>query len=129
MMRDSSNVGPYSRFLQRGIVDGRSREGRYLRSFRAELVEHLGGKLSASQTILVERVCFLRLRAALFDEQLIEGKPLGELDYRVYMAISNALVRATRELGPGSATVAKGLTLDEHIAAMPRQGSGRGAAA
>jgi hypothetical protein len=44
-------------------------------------------------------VCFLRLRAALFDEKLIEGKPLGELDYRVYMAISNALVRATRELG------------------------------
>jgi hypothetical protein len=50
----------------------------------------------------VERITFLRLRAALFDEQFLEqGKPLGELDYRVYMALSNSLVRATRELGLG----------------------------
>jgi hypothetical protein len=58
--------------------------------------------LTVAQRILIERISFLRLRAALFDEQFLEqGKPLGELDYRVYMAISNSLVRATRALGVG----------------------------
>ena len=92
--------GPYSRLLARGEYDGRSREGRYLRACKRELERELGGKLTTAQRILVERVCFLRLRAALFDERLLmHGKELGELDYRVYCAISNALVRATRELG------------------------------
>jgi len=92
--------GPYSRLLARGEYDGRSREGRYLRACKRELEKELGTKLTTAQRILVERVCFLRLRAALFDERLLmHGKELGELDYRVYCAISNALVRATRELG------------------------------
>ena len=71
---------------------------------RQELEDHLGGRanITIAQRILIERICFLRLRAALFDEKFLgEGKPLGELDYRVYMAISNSLVRATRELGVG----------------------------
>jgi hypothetical protein len=94
-------TGPYSRWLtEGGSYSGRSREGRFLNACRKELEDHLGGNLSVAQKILVERICFLRLRAALFDEQFLDTrKPLGELDYRVYMAISNSLVRATRELG------------------------------
>jgi hypothetical protein len=68
------------------------------------LEDHLGGaaNITVAQKILIERISFLRLRAALFDEKFLEeGKPLGELDYRVYMAISNSLVRVTRELGVG----------------------------
>ena len=96
-------TGPYSRWLtDGGDYSGRSREGRFLNACRKELEDHLGGKanITVAQKILIERICFLRLRAALFDEQFLDaGKPLGELDYRVYMAISNSLVRATRELG------------------------------
>ena len=56
--------------------------------------------MTVGQRILVERICFLRLRAYLFDEEFLkEGKPLGELGYRIYMALSNSLVRATKALG------------------------------
>src|SRR5882762_11236950 len=78
-------TGPYSRWLtEGGDYSGRSREGRFLNACRKELEDHLGGNLSVAQKILVERISFLRLRAALFDEQFLDTrKPLGELDYRV----------------------------------------------
>jgi hypothetical protein len=97
--------GPYSRWLtDGGTYNGSSREGRFLDHCRKELEDHLGGKdnITVAQRILIERICFLRLRAYLFDERFLDtGRPLGELDYRVYMAIVNSLVRATKALGLG----------------------------
>jgi hypothetical protein len=98
--------GPYSKLLARGSVSGRSRNGRFLAAAREELTEHLGGPLSAAQRILVERVAWLRLHVALFDEKVADRtEPMSDRDRASYLAFSNSLVRATRELGlkPASA--------------------------
>ena len=93
--------GPYSKLLARGCVSGRTRNGRFLAAAREELTQHLGGgPLSAAQRILVERVAWLRLHVALFDEKVANrGQPMTGKDRASYLAFSNSLVRATRELG------------------------------
>jgi hypothetical protein len=108
--------GPYSKLLARGSVSGRSRNGRFLAAAREQLTEHLGGgQLSAAQRILVERVAWLMLHVALFDEKVAtRGGPMSDRDRASYLAFSNSLVRATRDLGldPAAAPVP---TLDDHI--------------
>src|SRR4051794_26474767 len=99
MAKVHSPIGPHSRLLARGSVDGRSREGRFLAAVRAELAKHLGGDISAAARILVDRVAWLRLHVALLDEKVGMGGSFTDHDRRQYLAFSNALVRATRELG------------------------------
>jgi hypothetical protein len=100
MARNRPGNGPYSRLLARGSVSGRSRNGRFLAAVREELTEHLGGgPLTAGQRILVERIAWLRLHVALFDEKVANrDEPMSDRDRRSYLAFSNSLVRATREL-------------------------------
>jgi hypothetical protein len=43
-------------------IDGRSREARALRRFRAQLIEHVGGKPNVAQEALIQSICQLRLR-------------------------------------------------------------------
>jgi hypothetical protein len=109
--------GPYSKLLARGSVSGRSRNGRFLASAREELTVHLGGgPLTAAQRILVERIAWLRLHVALFDEKVADrAEPMGDRDRASYLAFSNSLVRATRELGLEPAA-AKPMTLAEYLA-------------
>jgi hypothetical protein len=93
--------GPYSKLLARGSVKGTSRNGRFLAAARKELIKHLGGEpLSAAQHILIGRIAWLMLHVALFDEKTAQGRaPMTDLDRRSYLAFSNSLVRATREIG------------------------------
>ncbi len=109
--------GPYSKLLARGSVSGRTRNGRFLAAAREELALHLGGgPLSAAQRILVERVAWLRLHVALFDEKVANrSTPMSDHDRASYLAFSNSLVRATRELGLQPAA-AKAPTLADYIA-------------
>jgi hypothetical protein len=114
--------GPYSKLLARGSVNGRSRPGRFLAHAREQLTAHLGGgPLSAAQKILVERIAWLMLHVALFDEKTAEGNaPMTDHDRRSYLAFSNALVRATRDLGL-EPTAAPTPSLDDFIASLPRR--------
>jgi|SRR5580704_13034813 hypothetical protein len=115
--------GPYSKLLARGCVSGRTRNGRFLAAAREELIHHLGGSpLSAAQRILVERVAWLRLHVALFDEKVANrGEPMTGKDRASYLAFSNSLVRATRELG--LQPVAKPQkSLAEHLAELAARG-------
>lgn len=67
--------------------------------------------MTAAQRILVERVAWLRLHVALFDEKVADrDEPMGDRDRASYLAFSNSLVRATRELGL-KAAAAKAPTL------------------
>lgn len=95
-------IGPWSRTLQRGAIgasiDGRSREGRYLRNFEAMLAQHVGGKPSATQRVLIARAAKLALRLELFDERTMAVE-LGERSAREYLALSNHLRLCMRELG------------------------------
>jgi hypothetical protein len=108
-------ITPHSRLLARGCVDGRSREGRFLAAARAEMVAHVGGEVSAAQRVLIDRCAWLRLHVMLLDEKVASGASLTGHDQRSYLAFSNSLVRAMRELGMQPAA-ARQPTLQEYLA-------------
>lgn len=107
-------IGPQSRLLDHGSLDGRSVEGRFLRAIEAQLAEHVGGQPSVSQRLLIARVARVALRLELYDRKLAAGE-FTDHDGRVYNALHNALRLGLRELGMKS-TAAKPLTLTEHLA-------------
>src|ERR1700704_196733 len=88
--------GPYSRVIDRGAVggglDGRSREGRFLRTYEAMLIKHVGGNPSIVQRALINRASRLALHLELLDERAFaDGRGLGETDCHFYVAWTNAL--------------------------------------
>src|SRR5262249_5860482 len=94
--------GPYSRTLDRGAIgrsiDGRSREGRFLRAFETMLTQHIGAP-SAAQRVLISRAARLALRLELFDRKADAAGDMSERDSRQYLAWSNGLSRLLRTLG------------------------------
>src|SRR5215204_5360208 len=71
-------LGPYSRVIDRGAIgaiDGRSREGRFLRAYEKGLIEHVGGTPTITQRALISRTARLALHLELMDERaLAEGR-------------------------------------------------------
>jgi hypothetical protein len=105
-----SRIGPYSRAIDRGAVgwsiDGRSREGRFLRAYEAMLIAHVGGSPSAVQRALIGRAAKLALHCELMDEKALTAGGMGERDARQYVCWSNALARSLSALGIKSASAA-----------------------
>src|SRR5690348_15280845 len=88
-------AGPYSRVIDRGavggLIDGRSREGRFLRQYEAMLTEHCGGAPSIVQRALISRAARLALHLELMDERsLAGGHVFTTHDHQHYVAWSNA---------------------------------------
>jgi hypothetical protein len=98
-------LGAYSKEIVLARPDGRSREGRLVRSMRAALFEHLGGeaRLSAPQRAMVERCAMLQLRCAVLDGKMLDGT-FSEYDAKTYLAFSNSLSRTLAALGLQPAT-------------------------
>jgi hypothetical protein len=94
-----ARVGPYSRAEPLARIDGRTREGRFLKSIRADLIEHVGGRPSATQRALIERLAWLYLRVSQLNSKLASGGGFTAHDSRTYLAWSNSLGRGLRELG------------------------------
>ena len=94
-----THVRPYSRSRALSKIDGRTREARFVKSVRAELIEHLGGLPSVTEHALVERAAWLALRVAQLNAKLAGGDAFTDHDSRTYLAWSNALGRSFRELG------------------------------
>lgn len=96
------SVRPHSKAVIRGSVgdtiDGRSREGRYLRHCEVELTQHVGGKPSFVQKVLITRASRAMLRLQLLDEKLAEGS-WTDHDARTFGGLNNALRLTLRELG------------------------------
>lgn len=102
-------LGPYSRLIDRGAVggaiDGRSREGRFLRAYEKALVVHVGGNPSLVQRALICRAARLALHLELLDEKtLVEGFTFTKHDCYFYVSWSNALGRLLARLGLDPAT-------------------------
>lgn len=93
-------IGPYSRPASMAKIDGRSADGRFLRRVRAEMALHCGGKPSATQHALIDRIAWLRLRIAAMDGNTALAKPMTEHDSRTYLAWVGTMSRLMRELGP-----------------------------
>lgn len=118
-------LGPYSRAIDRGAIgstiDGRSRQGRYLRAYERMLTEHVGGNPSATQRALICRAARLALHLELMDEAALrDGKPFTAHDHNHYVAWSNALARILARLGL-EAPAARAPTLADVMAEAERK--------
>jgi hypothetical protein len=93
---------PHSRMFTRGTLgqdlDGRSREGRFLRHVESELARHVGGKPNFPQKLLIRRAARAMLRLELLDLKMAEGN-WTEQDGRVFGGLNNTVRLCLRELG------------------------------
>jgi hypothetical protein len=101
--RTIPRLGPYSKALDRGScgwsIDGRSKEGRFLRAYERMLAEHLGGKPSRVQVELIRRCARLALHLELQDEKSLSDAGMSDHTARQYLAWHGALVRTLCQLG------------------------------
>jgi hypothetical protein len=70
-----------------------------MRRVRAELAAHVGGKPSATQRALIDRIAWLYLHIAMLDARSVERRHMTEHDSRTYLAWCNTLARTLRQLG------------------------------
>ena len=99
----TGSSGPYSRSLSRGTVgdavDGRSREGRFLRQSERGLLDQLGGEALFTQRALIRRAARLMLAVEIFDGRLAKGYKFTPQDTALFASASGALHEVLRELG------------------------------
>ena len=113
---DRRPIGPHSRRIALGKLDGRRRESKLMRELTAELTAHVGGKPSAVQRRLIERATVLHLRLVLMDAAAEPGGGMSERNAREYVCWHNAYIRTLRELGMKGAPE-RGPSLADHLAA------------
>ena len=118
-------LGPYSKQIVLGRADGRTKQGRLVKSMRRELLAHLGGAggVTPMQRALIERACMLQLRVATLDERLLDGDSFTEYDSKTYLAFSNSLTRTLTALGieRSAATPTAPATRDNLLEAVMRE--------
>jgi hypothetical protein len=85
--------------LRKGAIDQRSWQGRYLATARHHMMEHIGGKPTIAQHVLIDRIAWLMLHCHLLDQRIVSGAAWGENDRKCYLAFPNSLVRSLREIG------------------------------
>src|SRR5579859_7878760 len=104
------------------LLDYRTREGRLLKHVRGELTAHIGGKPTAVQAALIDRAALLTLHVAMLDAKALGpgGRPgMSGHDQRAYLAFSNSLARALRELGIEPAAAERAPSLADILAGHP----------
>jgi hypothetical protein len=112
-------IGPYSRPATLARIDGRSREARFRKALRAELVRHVGARPSAVQSALIELVLDTSFQIELMKRSRDVNGALTSHDHRVFLAWSNTLRRSLMQLGVrGQAERAPTLT---ELLAQPKQ--------
>jgi hypothetical protein len=121
-------LGPYSRAIDRGavggLIDGRSREGRFLRAYETMLTDHVGGSPSIVQRCMIQRAARIACHLELMDERSLAGDHVFTThDHLHYVSWSNALARLLDRLGlqpaaaaPQMDAVTYGKMLDERRA-------------
>ena len=116
-------VRPHCRALSRGVIgdaiDGRSKEGKFLRRCEAELVAHVGGSPSFAQKLLIRRAARAMLRLELLDAKMASGS-WTDHDARTFGGLNNALRLALRELGVRETQPKKPIPTIAEIAARHR---------
>jgi hypothetical protein len=108
-------LGPHSRPDKLQIIDGRLAEAQLMAHIRAELTQHLGGKPSATQKILIDRAAALSLRIHLMDRECARSGEMSERNGRQYLAWSNSLTRTMSLIGL-EGTAARSPTASEALA-------------
>jgi hypothetical protein len=112
-------LGPHCRALGRGVIgdaiDGRSREGKFLRKCEAELIAHVGGAPSFTQRLLIRRAARAMLKLELFDAKMT-ADTWTDHDARTFGGLSNSLRLMLRELGMKPPKTAKPPSIAEIVA-------------
>jgi hypothetical protein len=70
-----------------------------LREFRQELIAHVGGSPSATQTALIDRATVLQNHLTTMDRKVAEDGVMSDHASRQYLAWSNTLTRTLKALG------------------------------
>jgi hypothetical protein len=96
-------------------LDWRTREAKLLTAMRAELTQHLGGRLTAVQAILVERASRLVVYLETMDQRALEAGTMSERDSKQYLAWCGQLRLTLREIGVEAAPAAKGESLADYL--------------
>jgi hypothetical protein len=96
-------MGAYSRVFRRGglaALNGRTWEGRFVRTVERALYEHLGGEDRATvpQKLLVGRLARVALRIELLDLKIGEGEATDH-DVRLLGGLSNQYRLLLRDIG------------------------------
>jgi hypothetical protein len=91
-------IGVYSRAPALRKLDKRTRDFGYMAFVKRDLTEHVGGKPTVVQRMLIDRAAILSLRLAMADARIIADR-LTQLDNLQLIAWQNALTRTLTALG------------------------------
>lgn len=98
----SRRLGPHCRALRRDVIgdaiDGRSKEGKFLRRVEAELRSQIGGEPSFAQSLLIRRAARSMLQLELLDEKMASGT-WTSFDARTQGGLNNTIRLCLKELG------------------------------
>lgn len=109
-------IRPYSRATGLAKVNRSTREGQALEHFMAELSEHVGGKPTVAEQMLIEEAAMIKLRLALMAPQMITAKSMSTARHNEYLAWQNTLRRHLSALGLKASSRGKGVSkLDKMI--------------
>jgi len=97
-------LGVYSEIIDAGalgtVIKCNSREGRFLRTVEKLLLDHIGGKPTTTQKLLITRAARIALHLELVDEKAFaSGEALSTHALQHYIAWSNGLARMLKSLG------------------------------
>jgi hypothetical protein len=77
----------------------RSREGELYRRVVRQLRDHIGGRPSAAEEMLIGRIAFVQVHLAHIDERALQDGGLSPHATREYLAWSNTVAKLLRSLG------------------------------
>jgi hypothetical protein len=92
-------AGPYSRRAALANLDKRTREGTFAREVRTALIEHVGGKPTAPQMLLIQLATLKALRIALLSDVVAQQTDVTERNDRQLVSWMNSLRRDLETLG------------------------------
>jgi hypothetical protein len=116
-------VDPATRAIRWAKI-GRTREAALYRATVRRLHQHVGGKPSQAQELLIGRIAWLQVHVARIDECAMQAGELSPHAVREYLAWSNSIAKMLSRLGleaPSSAEPSR----DQVLAALYGRADGR----
>jgi len=78
-------------------LDERTKIAKLLKDLKAKLIEHLGGNVSFTEQMLIERIAFKCLKARIFETNFFLNEDPGSDQH--FLALVNSLRRDLQALG------------------------------
>jgi hypothetical protein len=78
-------------------LDERTKIAKLLKGLKAKLIEHLGGNVSFTEQMLIERIAFKCLKARIFETNFFLNEDPGSDQH--FLALVNSLRRDLQALG------------------------------